>query len=369
MRFRFISTARIVLSAVICVVTLETLARLEDCVRHNAHFAGSYSIESIYTWEHGLKRGKPNASYLKWKLNEAGFRGPALRESKLRIVCLGSSETFGLYESENREWPRRLEAIVNRDAFDSPVEVVNTAFPGMSVASALRRLPETMGRLHPRIVVVYPSYTPYINVDELNENGVAPAPRFEWRMRSRLETLLKVSLPAALQDDLREMQLNIALRNTRVLDKVPDENVRRFTSDIHKLVATAREFGARPVLVTHATRFGSVVTSADRPFLIAWRKFYPFLSEEGFLDMERRMSDAIRNAGAEDDATVIDAARLMKPGGENFVEFVHFTDGGANALAEIVAAGLAPTVRSCLASDGIHGCGATGQTPPHGALN
>jgi hypothetical protein len=46
------------------------------------------------------QHGRPNAQYLKWKLNSLGFRGPELDPGATRILCVGSSETFGQYESE-----------------------------------------------------------------------------------------------------------------------------------------------------------------------------------------------------------------------------------------------------------------------------
>ncbi len=74
-----------------------------------------------------------------------------------------------------------------------------------------------------------------------------------------------------------------------------------------------------------------------RPVLTAWRKFYPSLTEDGLLDMERRMSDQVRSIGAREHVPVLDAATHIPPGAVDFAEFVHFTTAGANALATLVA--------------------------------
>ena len=74
-------------------------------------------------------------------------------------------------------------------------------------------------------------------------------------------------------------------------------NVDAFAADLQRLVQTLQQHGVAVVLVTHANRFGRTVAPDDKPVMGAWRKFYPMLSEHGLLDMEARMSDAVRQVG------------------------------------------------------------------------
>ena len=74
----------------------------------------------------------------------------------------------------------------------------------------------------------------------------------------------------------------------------------------------------KPVLVTHATRFGAAVRPDERPVLIACRKFHPDLAEDGFLDMERRLNAAVRELARERSLPLVDA-RLQTVGtGESY---------------------------------------------------
>jgi hypothetical protein len=322
-------------------VTLELCARTEDAVRHSAPFWGVYDNESIYMASPIGKRGIPNASYLKWKLNDKGYRGPALRNGTYRIVCLGASETFGMYESEGGEWPRRLETELNRFAVGRPFEVVNAAYPGMRIANNLRQVDNIIGELHPAMVLIYPSYAGYIDPPA---PGAAPAQpqrrRFELRIASRFDTLLKRTLPAEVQDAARTLELWRADRHQRPLDRVPDTSITRFEEDLSNLIVRYHERGVQVVVITHATRFGDAVRPEDRPYLRAWRRFYPGVAEDGFLDMEKRMREATLRACAHQSAAVIDAAKAIPPGGANFGDFVHFTDRGAQAFASMVARNL-----------------------------
>jgi len=331
---------------VIALVTMEICARIEDKVRYGAPFFSTYNAESIYQYDALGKYGRPNASYLKWHLNELGYRGPALRSGTYRIACMGSSETFGLYESPGEEWPRQLESILNQRAGNDHYEVVDVAYPGLSVATTLKRLPQILSTLHPKMVVVYPSYTPYI---EINHPFVprplpqspAPAKRvsqhFELRLDGRVDTLMKAVLPTAFQHWLRVRQIKHDTRGVKVMDRLPEQNIQAFKSDLDTLTQQLLANGVQVVLVTHANRFGNKLDPGDEPFLGDWRKFFPSLKEQGLLDMEHRMSEAVRQVGASRSVPVVDAATMITPGRSHFVEFVHFNDAGAQALATIVA--------------------------------
>ncbi len=60
----------------------------------------------------GIHHNIPNAKYEKWEINSLGFRGKEIdlekKEGQIRIACFGVSETFGVYESKDKEWPSQL---------------------------------------------------------------------------------------------------------------------------------------------------------------------------------------------------------------------------------------------------------------------
>jgi len=69
------------------------------------------------------------------------------------------------------------------------------------------------------------------------------------------------------------------------------------------------------------------------------------LKEDGFLDMEWRMNDAIRRLAAEQHLALIDAARAISPGKQDFADFSHFTTDGAHSMAIYLANELEPVLR------------------------
>jgi lysophospholipase L1-like esterase len=328
-------------------LTLEVCARLDDWLSYGAPLLGPYNSERLYTYDELGKKGRPNARYLKWQLNSLGYRGPELEPGRIRVACIGSSETFGLYESEGGEWPRRLENELNRRAGWEAFQVINAAYPGMSVATAARRLPQLIETANPTLFVIYPSFAPYIWLPYLRPEAAPPsiAPWLQLRIIERVKTLAKDLLPEPLQTQWRRLAIWLAVKGgVPVMDRVPEENIQKFQTDLEQLLDRIRQHGGEAVLVTHATRFGQRIGEGDESLLVAWRRFYPMLAEEGFLDMERRMNQALREVARKRGLRLVDAAAKIQPGPETFVEFVHFTDAGAEELARLVAASLDPFI-------------------------
>ena len=110
------------------------------------------------------------------------------------------------------------------------------------------------------------------------------------------------------------------------------------------MIQALRQMGITPVLVTHVDAFGETLSERDRALLTSWRKFYPMLKEEGFLDMERRANEAVRALASETDVSVIDLERAVPTTPGNFTDFAHFSEAGAAVVASALADGLMPVL-------------------------
>ncbi|MGO9517036.1 MAG: SGNH/GDSL hydrolase family protein [Candidatus Korobacteraceae bacterium] len=350
------SIGRCCLGLVIFAIVLEVCARVDDVVTYGAPFWGSYNDEILLQRDSIGKWGKPGARYAKWQLNSLGYRGPELRAGSVRIITMGASETFGLYEAPGEEYPRQLERDLNSWAGKDLFQVVNVAFAGETLPTTILRVPQIVEQIHPSCALIYPDLSSYIWMS-LRSASNSPAPdvgehrkRFESRLSGRIENLLKQTLPTAIQDQLWKisMRREIASRHYVILDRLPDERFERFRQDLRALITALRDREVEPILVTHATIFSKPHTEGDRISLTHWRKIYPMLREEGFLDMENRMNDVIRQTAAEEHLPLIDADKEMPHGPKNFADFVHFTTYGAGVMAAILANGMEPVLNSQL---------------------
>jgi len=350
--------ARCAFGLVIFILVLELCARIDDFLTYGAPFWGTYDDQVLYTRDNVGKWGRPGARYKEWQLNSLGYRGPELRPGGVRIVCLGASETFGLYETSGEEYPRELERKLNEEAGRELFQVVNAAYAGETIGTATHRLRKIVEQVHPSYAVIYPSVATYVSLPPTTEATAAgdpggtepkqPENHFEWRTGGRLRSLLKEALPDVVQTRLREWQTKELERQYAVMDRISEENVIRFQGDLTKLVRALRDHGVEPVLVTHATAFAKNSADWDRNLLLTWRKFYPMLKENGFIDMEKRMNDAIRNVAAGQRVLLIDAANEIPPDRPYFADFSHFTSAGAEVMARCLADGLRPLINSQL---------------------
>ena len=157
------------------VVTLEVATRLDQFFRYGAPLLGRYTYDSALQErdELGIK-GKPNGRYEKWTLNALGLRGPEIQASKasgtVRVATVGASETFGLYESPDQEWPRQLETRLRRG--HPNVEVLNASIAGMGLRRRLEFFQNRIVDLEPDVVLLMLEYSGYVGVQGQTERPV-----------------------------------------------------------------------------------------------------------------------------------------------------------------------------------------------------
>jgi len=336
---------RTITCLIVSVLTLELCARIDDWILYGAPiFSLSYNENRLYEYDQIGKRSRPNARYRKWQLNSVGARGPEVTDGGTRILCLGASETFGLYEPEGQEYPRQLERQLNARIPGGRFQVLNFALPGMPLPVISTRIPEIADAVHPQYALIYAPVATYVWLPDLKPRSTAPPDHFEWRLAELIRNLGKQLIPDRLQDKLRErdIQQSLAEFDTAAFDRLPQENLNRYRTDLETLITTLRHYHIEPILVTHATRFPPEPTSADWPMLLAWRRFEPLLREEGFLPMERAGNDILRQLAAANGAQLIDPASKIPPGNRYFADFVHFTEEGSRLMADVLANALMP---------------------------
>jgi hypothetical protein len=332
--------ARILMCSVLAVLVLEAAARIDDRINYGASIFDNYSNESLYIVDGSKKRGKPHARFKKWALNSLGFRGPELTDGGTRVVCFGSSETFGLYESEGNEFPRQLERHLNNESRGKKFQVVNVAYPGETLRSAAARVDEVVAFINPEFAIIYPSPGNYIWLPWLKPSSGARPNRFELRIAENVRTLGKEILPHSVQDRMRRREIARESAKYGTLPRLPQENVEVFQKDLATLVEELQNRGVKVLLVTHATYFQEPLDQRQKQLLTAWRRFFPMLEEDGFLDMESRMNEVVRRVAFQYQVPLIDAERKLPRGSENFADFSHLTDKGASELATEISIAL-----------------------------
>lgn len=344
MRLR--TAARWVVYSLIFLLTLEALARLDDWVREGAPLVGNHDIDSVFVSAPGIKVGKPGAHFGKWQMNSLGFRGPDPLPGRRNVLVYGASESFGIYENPDQEYPRQLARLLDATQ-PGAYNVLNAAVPGLRIGR-MAYLERILGQVSPSHLIVYPTPAAYIGVDKpfCAEPAAWPTDlrsnaSLRLRLVGKLELVAKQIAPEQLMTGLKEFGIWQATRGIAIIDRLPDTALEALEQDLRCVIERARRSGATPILVTHGNYFGDQITSENRPMLVAWRRFYPELSETGFLDMEARANQLIRQVAHDEPGTVlIDIREVVPPGPKHYADFVHFTDEGARLLAARLSAAI-----------------------------
>lgn len=346
------------------LLVLELTCRIEDWVTYGTPIISRVgSLEDLVVRDADGMHARPLAEFQKWKINSLGMRGPERPATPapgtIRVVTVGASETFGLRESPNKEYPRQLEdsltAWTHRGGCGratNTFEVLNAAFAGMSLPTIDQDVRLRLHRLQPDIVVVYPSSVQYLQ-DEIPraarpDSAARPASlslsrAWQPRVLARLREQIKQTLPGIVRNLLRRRALATELRSHPPhwqFNTLPARRLALFDEDLRHLLGTIRGIGAEPVLVTHANLFMDRRIN-DREMLVAWEKFYPRATGPVLIDFDAAARTVTMRAAADSGVVSVDAARRLAAAPASvFGDFVHFTDQGASIMADAVRNGV-----------------------------
>ena len=349
---------------VAAAIVFELSCRVEDWVMYRTPIASPYrSIDDLVTRDADGMHGRPNAQFQKWIMNGLGTRGPSASvipsANTVRVITVGASETFGLRESANHEYPRQLEDSLNARlralgcaAQDGRFEVLNAAFAGMSLPTTDQDVRNRLVRYRPSIIVAYPSPVAYLGGplptatrpdSSADANGTSVAAFLRQRGRERLRDQLKLMIPKVIQTWLRQRGIDEALSRHDAqwqFNAVPPDRVSAYDADLRHLVGTIRSIGATPVLATHANAFTGR-RSIDTDKLTAWRATWWRASGATLIAFDSVSRIVTEKVGRDSGVVVVDAAtRLASAPDSAFADAVHFTDIGASLMASSVAEGV-----------------------------
>lgn len=343
------ATCRIIYFAVLCVITFcsaELASRIDDLIHEDIPLLSSPSAERDLkiTTEFGT-RGRPDGHYKKWHLNEWGFRGPSITQrphnDTVRVMVLGASEAFGLYEAPQREFPAQLAAFLHQHG---EYEVVNAAVAGMTLATIIPYWISWCSQFQPRIVVIYASPLFYLaDYKPQVIHGPFPVPAQRTApMRSRYLDRLRdvVSIPDVFQKmrDERSIVARTAGKSADWLfQEIPIERINAYVSQLEQLGLLIEQKRALVVLCTHATSISPPFTVDQLFEFERGRVNIPRATAQVAADFHTLANERIRRLAVDHGWSLADADAEMSGHANLFGDLVHFTDGGSEVIANLIA--------------------------------
>lgn len=365
---------KVVFFLVLLTFTMEVCARLDDWLRYDAPLLQKYSSERLRGRDAGGKYSYnlPRASFEKWRHNSLGFRSPEVdlekRQGITRIVCVGSSESYGLYESAGKEWPAQLQALVPPSRY----QVVNASVVGLSLTSFRSYLQKHVFPLHPDIVVLVVNPIFYVTGQsraELNKNtpvqAAATAPRApsvkegvvaQLRILPKLKQVVKQAVSTAWPEAFKRYQLESTLKQVQELERslsgrkpmeaVPPAYLKSFEEELTRTVEFIRSHQARVILTSYPALISPDNLSLYPEIFLDNRRFCIELSQAGLLDTFTSFNAATERISRELGVTFVDTHLALPKSTEFFGDNVHYTDKGARVFAEQVLRGIEPSIYS-----------------------
>jgi hypothetical protein len=319
----------------------------------------------------GIKHNVPNVRFEKWQINQNGFRGPGLSSEKpssvLRIVCMGSSETFGLFEAPGKEWPAQLRHLLKPHYH---LEVINASVAGLSPRHYKPYLKKYVLDYEPDIVIIYANpffyaskiqkrpdrETKHLNRTRKSHNprrNSSPTFDLSLRLSPKLKQSLKQVIPPQALDHYYRWRLanqinhleETLLLGKKPLDQPPEDIVTSFSSDLLDLVRFLLSRQIDVVLSSYPALISKENISEHLPILLDNRRFCIGISLNGmvrFLDECNRVAQKIAHTYP---IGFVDNSSILPKDPKYFADNVHYTDEGAKRVAANIASYVLDTYR------------------------
>jgi hypothetical protein len=354
---------RLAVGVALGLVTLEVTARVDDWIRFGADPVAYYGPKNLVTTDdQGLTCNRPNVRYEKWRHDGRGFRvyPETLRNvAGSRCICVGSSESYGLYEKPAGEWPAVLNGLLAADG----VSVENASVVGISPFELPWYLEQHVLPGDPDRVLLIIS--PFSFIYGMGISGAAPdsahfadPARLERMRVARAPVLREQSrfLPKAQRSILRRLppdwtrRLAIATKERKLarlqrtgnrpavlLDVPPPEAMAAYVNLLSRLRHRLAVRGVEMGVCTYPNSLSDEPTLAQRDAVLDRTLWLPSYSPIGLRAIADSFAAATRAFCDTSGVVLVDFEAAIPHDSEDFADSVHLTDTGARRAAEIAA--------------------------------
>jgi lysophospholipase L1-like esterase len=286
-------------------------------------------------------------------INSHGYRGAEFARPKppgvFRVLAIGGSTTFDVCVTDDgAAWTSRLEEALRRRFPGRAIEVVNGGMPGYtSVEMAMKLELIDIPVVEPDIVLalvgvndLQPSAAPGFRADY--SVGHAEIQRRYLGLESRPPNLVERSVLLFKIRRRLGLEREDAPETPRSDATLPEAEA-AYRARLEALACLAGERGIGLVFLTQALRFGpqSPMTPADSVSAFRW---LPFLTASGMIRGMEHYNAITREVAAATGAALIDVARDLPATPEDFADYCHWTDAGAEKMAAFLGERLAETL-------------------------
>jgi len=299
--------------------------------------------------------------------NSLGFRGPEMPPDyarKLSVLTVGGSTTECHYISDGGTWPDLLAGRLSTSIPD--LWLNNAGLDGHSTFGHSYLLRQVVIPLKPKVVIFLIGINDVgrtttsisdqaledctrcslgrklfsLIVENSEVAGTALNLHRAWRAGRRGLTHRVVDLRNSPRKDHVSTPAEITL-----LHHQHEHALEGYRQRVQRLVGLCRSNGIVPILITQPALFGSgrePVTGIQLDTVVSTDDGLDGLTAWTVLEW---YNDVVRETGKAQHVAVVDLAHELPKNFDYFYDFIHYTNKGAAAVAEIVACDLGPYLR------------------------
>jgi lysophospholipase L1-like esterase len=194
-------------------------------------------------------------------------RGPEssvpARGDRIRVLCLGDSNTYGLYVEPDASYPAQLETLWVERGGSPELEVLNLGYPGMNSSQIVRDVPDLLERLAPHLVILMVGVNDYWTLPVSEEAGDTGTVLGTLR-HSRLYRLYRLlgsrferdprPIPSEGEQRLRVEGLELDVAWTPNTEVDPKQVVSTLQRNLRRGIEIARSRGTAIALMSYPSR-------------------------------------------------------------------------------------------------------------------
>jgi lysophospholipase L1-like esterase len=352
---------RTVTGILLFLAVLEICARIDDALRWKAPIFSFYSVNSLFGYDdEGMPINIPGRCFEKWFNNKFGFRGPDISLAKprntIRIVCMGTSETYGTYESPEQEWPAQLGRLLKKS---TPSEIINSAGPGLTFQYYQRYFEKYILALKPDVTILL--VNPYFhavrairslrNNKSLNDGlnisagqGRTPHPSLlsHFRILPKIKSLLRRFLPSRLQriyhvymfKKIIAKEEKIRLSSQAPLDAVPKFCMSSYREELERMIDFLIKNKISVILGSYPSLMSKENLNLYPDLFLGFRSTGVEFSFRGEMDIYEKYKEATLSLANQKKLIFVDIAEAVPKNLDYFSDNVHYTDAGAQLVAK-----------------------------------
>ncbi len=287
--------------------------------------------------------------------NSMGFRGPELPKdpATLKIFCVGGSTTECFYLSDGKDWPALL--MKKMQANGQNVWINNAGLDGHSTFGHIKLLRDHILKYKPDYVLFLIGCND-VAADGLNKfegyhlnNKKRFFENFEmfnlylnWKMSRNAANMGMGHKPVDFANWPKADTTGwMNTRDSWLTDDIKERKLLAFSERIDSLRSICFAVGIQCVFITQPSILSNNIDPITRRYLGNLKfqgksALHYFTALDTYNEQLRSCGSRIMDGNLNKFYWVVDAANVLKPTTQNYYDFFHYTNAGAEKMADIV---------------------------------